>query len=258
MFEYLAVEIDAATGVNRIDLNQPEVRNALSGALVAELKEALALAAADTRVRLILLGGRGPDFCAGADLTEVSAAMEEGVLASLADAENLGELFVLMRRVEKPIVAAVHGKALGGGSGLALASDLVLASSSARFGFPEVRLGFVPAMVAATVRRNIGEKAAFELFGMAEIVVAETALRLGLVNRVFSDDDFEDEVDGFARTLATRSGSALALTKRLLYGIDGQAFEGAIAAGARVNALARMTEDCREGIGRFVAGKGRE
>lgn len=254
MFEHLRTEIDGQTGVNRIVLDRPKRRNALNGALVAELKEAFALAAADDRIRVITLAGAGPDFCAGADLSEVQAAIDEGVMASLADAESLGELFLLLRKLEKPVVAVVHGRALAGGCGLATACDLVLAAESATFGYPEVKLGFVPAMVMAILRRAVGEKAAFELVATGDSIGAADAVRIGLVNCVFPDDSFEEEAGAFAAALARRSATALALTKRLLYETDGTSFEAAIGAGARVNALARLTEDCQAGIRRFLEG----
>ena len=251
MFELLQIDIDEKTGVNRILLDRPDRRNALNGQLVTELKEALALAGGDGRVRVIAVEGVGPDFCAGADLREVQAAVEEGVMASLADADSLGELFLLMRRLEKPIVALVRGRALAGGCGLATACDLVLAAESARFGYPEVRLGFVPAMVIAMLRRNLGEKRAFELIATGNAIPAIEAAAHGLVNRVFSDDAFEAEAEAFLAELASSSASALALSKRLLYQTDGMGFEAAISAGAEVNALARMTDDCQAGIRRF-------
>lgn len=254
MFDHLEIDVDERTGVNRVRLDRPDRRNALNGTLVAELKEALAIADADERVRVVGLGGNGPDFCAGADLAEVQASVEEGVLASLEEAEALGELFTLLRKLSKPVVAVVRGRALAGGCGLATACDLVLAAESARFGYPEVRLGFVPAMVTAILRRNLGEKRAFELMSLGDMIDAPEAARLGLVNRTWADGDFEAEAAAFLEGLAGRSASALALTKRLLYGTEGQSFEAAIASGARVNALARMTEDCQAGIAGFLSG----
>lgn len=252
MFDYLEVAIDEERGVNRILLDRPKQRNALNIGLVAELKEALALAGADDRIRVIAIGGNGPDFCAGADLREIQAAIEAGVMESLGDAESLGELFMLMRRLEKPIVAVVHGRALAGGCGLATACDLVCASESASFGYPEVRLGFVPAMVMAMLRRNLGEKRALELIALGDTLSAAEAAGWGLVNRVFADDDFERDVDAFLSELATRSATALALSKRLLMSTDDMGFEAAIGAGARVNAIARLTDDCQAGIRRFL------
>ena len=252
MYQQIRTEVDEATGVGRIVLDNPDRRNALNSILVDELKDALAGVEADGRVRVIGLSGAGPDFCAGADLREVQATVEEGVLASLADADALGELFLLLRRLEKPVVALVHGRALAGGCGLANACDLVVASTSARFGYPEVRLGFVPAMVMAILRRAVGERTAFELVALGETIDADRARRIGLVARVYPDEEFEESGGEFLETLAGRSASALALAKRLLYRIDDASFESGIRAGADVNALARMTPDCQEGILRFL------
>lgn len=252
MRELVRNEVDGEAGIARIILNRPERRNALNGELVAELMDSLALAESDERIRVVALSGEGPDFCAGADLEEVQEVVEQGVLASLVDAETLGDLFLLLRRMDTPVVAVVHGRALAGGCGLATACDMVVARTDARFGYPEVRLGFVPAMVMAILRRSVGEKRAFELISLGETITAETAVSIGLANRVFTAERFETDVEGFLRELASRSESAVRLGKRLLYQIDGASFEAAIRAGAQVNALARLTDDCRAGIGAFL------
>jgi methylglutaconyl-CoA hydratase len=149
----------------------------------------------------------------------------------------------------------VHGNALAGGAGLATVCDLVVAHEHARFGFPEVKLGFVPAMVMAMLVRIVGEKAAFELAAMGDTIDAQDALRIDLVNRVASDDDFDDVVAGMARDLTKRSASALRLIKNLQYGIDGMGFEEAIKRGAEVNVIARATDDCRRGVRKFLESK---
>jgi methylglutaconyl-CoA hydratase len=144
---------------------------------------------------------------------------------------------------------------VAGGAGLAGACDIVLASDSAVFGYPEVHLGFVPAMVMALLRRSVGEKVAFELVSRGERIDAAEARRVGLVNVVLPDAGFDDAVLEYAASLARRPASAVELTKRLLYGIDGMSFEQAIARGAEVNALARATTECRDGVRRFLDGQ---
>ncbi|UCG76319.1 MAG: enoyl-CoA hydratase/isomerase family protein [Gemmatimonadota bacterium] len=250
-YDHLLIHV-SESGVNRISLNRPAQRNALNASLVAELKDALALADADDRVRVVLITGEGPDFCAGADLREIQESIEAGVLESLGDAHALGDLFLLMRRLGKPVIAAVQGRALAGGCGLASACDLVVAASDARFGYPEVRLGFVPAMVMAILRRAVGEKRAFELVALGDQIDALTAREYGLVSRVFPSEEFPAHAEEFAVRLAGHSRSALAISKGLLYQIDGMGFEAAVRTGAEVNALARLTPDCREGIRRFL------
>jgi methylglutaconyl-CoA hydratase len=239
--------------VATITLNRPDKRNALNADMVIALKAAVAEAGGDDDVRVIVVMGAGSDFCAGADLAQLERMAEAAdVIDNLRDAQALGDLFIRMRRTPKPIIAAVRGNAIAGGAGLANACDMVLAADDAVFGYPEVHLGFVPAMVMALLRRAVGEKVAFELVARGDRMGAPEARRLGLVNRVFEADSFEDEVARYARELTLRSASAIALTKRLLYGMDGVAFEEAIARGAEINALARVTDDCRAGVRRFL------
>lgn len=240
-------------GVLTLTLNRPEKRNALSDALLDALLTAFVDASTDGEVRVILLRAEGVDFCSGADLEAMErVAGQLDPVANLADAQKLGELFVLMRRHSKPIVGAVHGRALAGGAGLATACDLVLAREDAVFGYPEIHLGFVPAMVMALLRRSVGEKRAFQLAARGERIGAAEAAELGLVNRVIPEDEWDDAVFDYAAELAGHSKSALSLIKRLLYGMDGLSFEEAIARGAEVNALARLTPDTREGLQQFL------
>ncbi|HZD05432.1 MAG TPA: enoyl-CoA hydratase-related protein [Longimicrobiales bacterium] len=244
-------------GVATLLMNRPDKRNALNGALVEALVEGLARAGGDDGVRVVALRGAGADFCSGADLAELRAVAEAGPEDSLDDARRLGSLFVAMRRLEKPVVAVVHGRALAGGCGLATACDIVLAREDAELGYPEVHLGFVPAMVMAVLRRKVGEGRAFELVTRGHRIGAAEAAAMGLVTRLLPSDDFDRAAAAYLEDLASRPSSALALTKRLLYGLDGTGFEDGIGRGAEVNALARSTEACREGVRRFLEGKGR-
>jgi methylglutaconyl-CoA hydratase len=239
-------------GIARLTLNRPEKRNALSGELVQALTEALADTAADRSVRLILLTGAGKDFCSGADLAELEKMTGMGPDASLADARRMGEMFLAMRRHPRPVVAAVRGRALAGGCGLATACDLILAEEGAEFGFPEVHLGFVPAMVMTLLRRKVSEGRAFELAVRGHRVGAEEARELGLVNRVFPADGFDGEVEEYVTDLARRPASALELTKGLLHELDDLSVEAGIARGAEVNVEARLTEACQAGVRAFL------
>lgn len=239
--------------VARITLNRPDKRNALNPEVIASLKVALSQASEDSAVRVVLVGGAGKDFCSGMDLSTLSQSREAGPMENLADARNLAELFLQMRRLPKPVVAAVQGRALAGGCGLATAADIVLASGNAQFGYPEVNIGFVPAMVMAILRRSVSEKRAFELIAMGEILSAQSAYELGMITRVLGEANFKDEVNAYVAKLAGKSGSAVSLSKQLLYQIDNVSFDAAIEAGVQVNALARATEDCRRGVERFLA-----
>ena len=239
-------------GVARITMNRPEKRNALNDELIAGLKDALRRADHDKAVRAAILLGSGSYFCSGADLTALQKISNASVAENLDDARSLMETFLLIREVRVPVIAAVQGRALAGGCGLALACDMVLASRSARFGFPEVKIGFVPAMVMAMLRRNVSEKKAFELISTGDEFSAEEAERLSLINRVFDDATFAADVQTFVKNFERISASAVGLSKRLLYQIDGQTLGDAMSAGVDINAIARMTEDCRKGIERFL------
>lgn len=239
--------------VAHITLYRPEKRNALDGLTVTELIQALDTVATDGVTRVVLLRGAGPDFCAGADLAQLERIAEGAdALDNLDDAMHLGDLFVRMRRAPMPIIAAVQGNAIAGGAGLATAADAIIAADDAVFGYPEVHLGFVPAMVMALLRRSVGEKVAFDLTTSGRRFTADEAHRLGLVTQLLPAAEMGDGAVKYARELAGRSASALRLIKRLLYGIDGVPFEEAIARGAEVNVLARSTPDCRDGVRRFL------
>ena len=239
-------------GVARITLNRPEKRNALDGELVGELKAAFSATASSDACRVVLLTGAGTDFCSGADLANLEKTAQNSVMENMADARSTADLFLMMRNNPRPVIAAVHGRALAGGCGIATACDIILASQSAQFGYPEVNIGFVPAMVMAILRRSVSEKAAFELVVTGETVSAVRAHELGLVHRVFADEQFSAEVQSYVTTLAGKSASAVMLSKRLLYNMDSMSFEAALQAGVETNAIARQTEDCRKGVERFL------
>ena len=244
--------IETENSVCIITLNRPEKRNALNDALIDALKEALRAADRDETLRAVVIRGAGKDFCSGADLSALQKIAESDVLENLWDAENLMELFAMIRRIKIPVIAAVQGRALAGGCGLATACDLVLAAESARFGYPEVKIGFVPAMVMAILRRNLSEKKSFELITQGFEFSAREALNFGLINRVLPDASFDAEVKDFVDVYGKVSRSAVVLSKKLLYQMDGMTFDTALETGAEVNAIARLTEDCRQGIARFL------
>ncbi len=235
-----------------ITLNRPEKRNALNDALINALKDALREADKDAELRAILIEGAGRDFCSGADLSALQKISESDVMENLADAENMLELFALIRKIKIPVIAAVKGRALAGGCGLATACDLVVAAKSARFGYPEVKIGFVPAMVMAILRRNLSEKRSFELITQGFEFSAEDAENIGLINRVFEDESFDEDVKTYVSAYEKVSRSAVILSKKLLYQMDGMTFETALETGAEVNTIARLTGDCQRGIAKFL------
>ena len=243
---------ETAESILTITLNRPEKRNALNDALINDLKDALREADNDKSLRAVIIKGAGKDFCSGADLSALQKISESDVLENHDDADNLRKLFSIIRLVKVPVIAAVHGRALAGGCGLATACDLVLATADARFGYPEVKIGFVPAMVMAILRRNVSEKRAFALATQGFEFDALTAQSFGLINEVFPSEEFETRVNEYVSVYKKVSRSAVVLSKRLLYQMDGLNFEAALASGVDINTIARLTEDCQAGIEKFL------
>jgi methylglutaconyl-CoA hydratase len=243
---------ETADSITTITLNRPEKRNALNDALINDLKAALREADKDETLRAVIIRGAGKDFCSGADLSALQKISESDVLENHDDADNLRELFSVIRRVKIPVIAAVHGRALAGGCGLATACDLILATETARFGYPEVKIGFVPAMVMAILRRNVSEKRAFALATQGFEFDAATAKSFGLINEVFAAEEFEVKLNEYVSVYKSVSRSAVVLSKRLLYQMDGLSYESALASGVDVNTIARLTDDCQMGIAKFL------
>ena len=250
MSEPLLTSLDS--GVFSLTLNRPAKRNALSAEMIELLHQALERADLDAEVRVVLIRGAGKDFCAGADLDELLASAGRSMDENEASALRLGSLFERIRMLPRPVVALVQGRALAGGAGLATACDLLVAAGNAQLGYPEIQRGFVPAMVATLLRRTVGEKVALDLILTGRALTAEEARALGLVSRVVSDADLEREGAAIAARLADSSVSALALTKRLFFELEGKSFSEGIAMGARVNAVARSTPDFRDAVARFL------
>lgn len=248
----MSVLLNHDRGVSVITLNRPDKRNALNDEMIAGLGDALRQAAENTETRAILLNAAGKDFCSGADLESLAKIAEASFEENVADARKLAGLFLQFRKVGKPVIAAVHGRALAGGCGLAGSCDIVVAARSAVFGYPEVRIGFVPAIVMAFLRRSVSEKRAFELATRGGQFTAEEAFSFGLVNRVFADESFAADSFEFAAGYAALSQTAVAMTKRLLYEMDYKPLTEAVEQGIIINAEARMTEDCKNGIREFL------
>jgi methylglutaconyl-CoA hydratase len=246
------LRIGLEAGVLTLTLDRPDKRNALSGALVEALHAGLERADLDTDVRVVVVRGAGKDFCAGADLDELLASADLSPAENEAAALRMGTLFARMRRLPKPVVAIVQGRALAGGAGLVTACDLAIAGAGAQVGYPEIQRGFVPAMVMTLLRRAVGEKLALDLVLTGRLLAAPEALSAGLIARVAPDGELEHEAGTLISGLAGTSPSALAFTKQLFYQLDGRSVDEGIALGARVNAAARQTPDFRTAIAKFL------
>ncbi len=239
-------------GVATLTLNRPDKRNALDRRMLEELQTAVRDCDLAAGVRVVVLRGAGKDFCAGLDLEELLASAELPPEENERRSMELGGLFVALRDLSKVTVALVTGRALAGGCGLATACDMVVASTGAQFGYPEIQRGFVPAMVMTMLRRAVGDKVAFDLAATGRLVTAEEAAQMGLVSRCLPAADFETEAGRLLAQLAGSSPSALALIKRQLHEVEELGFEAGVRLGARVNAVARLTPEFKASIAEFL------
>ena len=228
-----ALLIENRGPVRILTMNRPEKRNALNSELTQGLLDALRAADADDSVGAIVLTGAGQGFCAGADLSEFK---ELGAgLAAEDRAELTMRVHLTFTQIKKPIVAAINGHAMGGGAGLAIASDLAVMAESAKLGYPEPKHGIVAAIVMANLVRQVGRKAAFELVSLGEPVEAREALRLGMVNRVVPLQDLMGHAVSIAEKLAAVKREAMAETKRLFHEVADLPLPAALERGRDTN-----------------------
>ena len=236
-----------------IIISREEKRNALSQEVVGELIKAFHMAIDDKNIRTIVLTGAGNVFSAGADLQALQYLRHATPMENLTDSEDLAVLFELIYRCPKPVIAKVNGHAIAGGCGLASVCDFSIVSDSAKLGFTEVRIGFVPAIVMVFVLRKIGEVAARNLFLRGHLISAQEAFNEGLISRVVPQAELDKAVNELAGELALQtSASALALTKKLMADIQGVGLTEALGFAVSMNAFARGTADCQAGIDAFL------
>lgn len=235
-----------------LTLNRPEARNALNTELLEALTDAVEQSGRDGAVRAVVITGAGTSFCAGADLLDLAALRDATQAENLEDGRRFQHLFRTLSTCPKPLVGAVNGPALAGGCGLATCCDILLASTDATFGYPEVKVGFVAAMVLVFLARQLGERRARELLLTAAPIGADQAHTWGLVHHVMPAEALVEEAVAHARQLAAGAPGALALTKELLWRTSGLPMEQALEMAAMANVHARTSPDMREGVTAFL------
>jgi methylglutaconyl-CoA hydratase len=236
-----------------ITLNRPEKRNALSAELVTELKNAFKQANDDSNVKVIVLKAEGKVFCAGADLGYLQQLQKNTFEENLADSQHLKELFWQIYTLPKPIIAQVQGHAIAGGCGLAAVCDFVFTVDSAKFGYTEVKIGFIPAIVMVFLLRKIGEGRAKELLLSGELIEAKIAWQYGLVNELVPENELENRVLAFAKKICLENSTqAMATTKTMMHELYAMNLPDALQYAAQQNAKARESADCKKGIASFL------
>ncbi|MFA6234425.1 MAG: enoyl-CoA hydratase-related protein [Bacteroidota bacterium] len=247
------IDIEDHENIRTIAVNRPAKRNALNAEVVQELQTAFDAAEADDKIRVIVLTGRGGVFCAGADLAYLQQINEYSVLENAEDSRRLMRLMYTIRTSSKATLARVNGHAIAGGCGLALTCDILIAVEDAKFGFTEVRIGFVPAIVMKLLMERCGMGAARELLIRGNLVDAARAKEIGMVNHVVSAERLDEIVGVIAREIATEtSPQAVSMTKQLMRDVASLDIADAMSLAAWQNAISRATPDFRTGIESFL------
>ncbi|GHA54432.1 enoyl-CoA hydratase/isomerase family protein [Pontibacter akesuensis] len=249
--EFVNYEVKDRVGF--ITLSRPEKRNALNFEVVTELKRAFAFAEEDEASKVIVLRAAGKVFCAGADLEYLQRLQENDYHENLLDSTHLMELFRMIYTLKKVVIAQIHGHAIAGGCGLAAICDFGFTVPEAKFGYTEVKIGFIPAIVKVFLLRKIGEAKAKQLLLTGDLISATEAEEIGLVNWVVPAEELESRVFAFAQKLcAENSKQSMEATKEMIARVQGMSLEEGLQYAAEMNAVARSSEDCQRGIAAFL------
>lgn len=248
---YQTLQLDISNQVATITLNRPDKRNAISTQMIEDLLAALQEIETGA-ARVAIITGSGKAFCAGMDLDALRSLAGQSFDQNLADSRLFANLLYRMHSLSKPIIAAVNGPAIAGGCGIATLADFTLAVPEAKFGYTEVKIGFIPAVVSVFLRRQVGDKITRDLLVSGRIIDAPEAYRLGLVTEVVPAANLGARAQEFAGILLSASPTSMARTKRLLLGYDEAALKAELEMAVRENASIRSTADFREGLSSFL------
>ncbi|MGV3588172.1 MAG: enoyl-CoA hydratase/isomerase family protein [Adhaeribacter sp.] len=247
------VQYRTAERVAYITLNRPEKRNALNFEVVRQLKHAFDFAENDEACKVIVLQATGEVFCAGVDLAYMQTLAQNTFDENLYDSSHLMQLFRQIYTLKKVVIAKVHGHAIAGGCGLASICDLVFAAPEAKFGYTEVKIGFVPAIVSVFLLSKIGEACTKQLLLTGDLVSAAKAQEIGLINYIIPAADLNQAVDDFAQKLCREnSAQSMEMIKEMLYRLPDMKLNRSLDYAAEMNALARGTADCQRGMAAFL------
>jgi methylglutaconyl-CoA hydratase len=248
---YRTIVIEDNPPIRTVTLNRPERRNAMTREMQTELISACEDAAPGDQ-RVLILTGAGEAFCSGLDLSELQTIQSKTAVEHRADAERIAKLLRTLYELPIPTIAAVHGPAIAGGTGLAMICDFTLATPASKFGFTEARIGFVPALVSAFLSLQVGEKRCRDLLLTGRLFDAPEAHQIGLVNEVVPHGELMARAQTLAETLLANSPQSLSATKRLLLEQNRDRLDRAVEAALKANALSRDTADFREGVTAFL------
>jgi methylglutaconyl-CoA hydratase len=252
MRRYETLQTRSEDGVFTITMNRPEKRNALNPTMMDDLIHAFLAAGDDRGCGVVILTGAGSAFCAGLDLDHLETMGTKTPAEHQTDSERIAQMLRTLYDTPKPTIAAVNGAAIAGGMGLATICDFTLSAPDAKFGYTEVRIGFIPAIVSAYLRSQIGDKRSRDLLLTGRLIKAVEALDMGLVTRIVSEQDLMNEAQRLAQCLLRNSPAAMQATKRLLSEFANQQLDHELKLAISANAEARSEEDFKEGVRSFL------
>lgn len=251
--QYKYIRLSVKNRVGTITLNRPEKRNAMNFELVSELKDVFTSLEANDEVKIIVVNANGSAFCAGADLAYLQKLQGFSYEENLQDSNHLKELFLKIYTLKKIVVAQVQGNAIAGGCGLVSVCDFAFSVPEAMFGYTEVKIGFMPAIVMVFLVRKIGEGNSRHLLLSGDLITAEDASRMGMITKVVPSEKLDETVSGFInKLLVENSSQALESTKAMLAKVQSMPLGEALDYAAEMNARARSSDDCRKGIHAFL------
>ena len=250
--DYTRILIEELGLTKKIILNRPEKRNSLDEVMIKELKDVFEKLSSDTETRSIILTGAGGHFCTGLFLDYVLKISKFDILQNKEDSKNFKDLLLLIYNCKKPVIAMVDGYALAGGCGMASACDLIVATDKAKFGYTEVRIGFIPAIVMVFLLKRVSETHAKDLLLTSRFMDAQEAYRIGFINHVVRQEEIEDFTIKLCEDINKLPMSSLSLTKEMFKNVPSMSFESALEYAVVLNAATRMTEECKNGISDFL------
>ena len=245
------INIKSTPPLLNIIFNRPKKKNALHPEMIQEIQDTLEKYHNDMNIRTVLISSNSDVFCAGADINYLQKIKNFSYEENLQDSEQLMTLFKTMLLYPKIIISKVTGSAIGGGCGIMTASDIVFATQTAKFGYPEVKIGFIPALVSTFLIKKIGENNARELLLTGEIINVEKAKQIGLINRIVTDNNINQEINNFITNISKNTSmNSVAETKRMIY--NWMDFDNQLQQAAKFNAKHRKTDDFNMGINAFL------
>lgn len=249
---YNKILVEDLNQTRKITLNRPEKRNSLDEEMISELTDVFTKASEDTKIKTMVLTGAGGNFCSGLFLDYLQKISEYDILQNKLDSRKFKNLLLSIYQCPKTVIAMVDGYALAGGCGIASACDIIVSSDNAQFGYTEVKIGFIPAIVMIFLLKRVSESHAKDLLLTSKFITGTQAYDIGFVNYLTTQDKLEETTLSVCNSLNALPLSSLVLTKEMFRNISSMSFESALEYAVNMNAITRMTDECKHGVQNFL------